>query len=105
MDQKKKGNSTVLHLLNYAMVKLNSYKKEILHTSRDNKEAIRAIYGLIIILSANLIKISEATIANSLREDAASAKNDLLAIREQFNALIDKMIQQYEVAKNENKAI
>lgn len=100
----KKGSS-ILHLVNYSLVKLDAYRKEILKPSRDNKKAIIAIYGLIIMLIANLIKISESTISKSVREDAASAKNDLLSIREQFNALIDKMIQQSEIAKNENKAI
>lgn len=92
----KKQNSNILNMLNYSLSVLDSYRKQLLAIDNKNLKQMQVIGGIIILLTANLIRISEEVIRESLKTESANAKDDLLKIKNEFNQIIDKMINAHQ---------
>lgn len=100
MSAHKQG---ITKALEYLLFNLKTIQKELLNIDSQKKAYAWAIGGLLVTLTANLMKISENVINSSLEKNENDAKQDLVNIKEQFNHFIDKMISNQDLVNEENK--
>lgn len=87
-----KERRTIMSALDYSIASLQNIKKQLCASDAKNPELNWAVGGIIITLSANLLRISQDTIANSVEKNKMDAKENLLEIKYEFNEFIHKMV-------------
>lgn len=83
---------SVMSALTYAIEYLNKTRKSMIDVGAQDHETSWAIGSLVSILSANLIKIFDDVVRDSIDQEQANAHEDLMEIKKQFNFFLDTLI-------------
>jgi hypothetical protein len=86
----------IMRACEYSIATLTALRKQLSLVDSKNKAAEWALGGLVIVLSSNLLRICDDVLSSTVEEASAgvesSAKNDILAIQNQFNQFIAEML-------------
>jgi hypothetical protein len=83
---------SVISLCDYSIEMLKGYKRALMETTGQTKAIAWALYPIIIHLTANLIRSSHEKLDAGYKSGENNAVQDLAAIRDDINSLINDML-------------
>lgn len=86
-------NSNVLNAAEYILQTTSTLKREMMDLGNKNQQISWGIGGLIITLAANLLYTAQEVIQESIKNNDANSRDDILEIKTRFNQFIDQMVE------------
>ncbi len=83
---------TIMKAANYSIESLKQIRKVLTTTASKSHPIAWSIGGIQLVLVAHLLKVSNE-VFNTQTEEEPNAKTDILKIKEEFNKLVDNMIE------------
>jgi hypothetical protein len=88
MNQKR----TIMGSCDYSIETLKNLKRDLGKIGSPNQEVLWALGGIVCALTSNLLHICDKVFHESLKENGTNAQRDLRAVQLEFNAFIERML-------------
>lgn len=100
----KTEKTGIVKSLEYMLSTLKEYQKLMLKSDTKRPDHVWSLVGLVIVPPAHLMKLISKKVDDSLSQEGANAKEDLLQVKKEFCQFMDKMIDYQDIAEKEKES-